>query len=516
MRVRSLLLAGALCGSLFGVVLPAGPAAAAGRTYYLDCSGGSDTGAGTSPRTAWKSLDKVDATVFAPGDRILLNRGTTCAGTLAPQGSGAARRPITVNTYGTGADPLVAGDGAAAAVRLHNQQWWEIRNLEITNKAATQGNRRGVSVELSDYGTAHHIVLENLNIHDVNGDDTKGLSGSGGIYFTVSGTTTPSSFDTVAIRNNTIRTVDREGVFFVSSWNRSGFEGPSAGTFIPWPNVTISGNHLSDIGGDGIVPGNTTGALIDHNTLTGFHKRSSGYNAGMWPYDSDSAVFQYNDTSGGTTTLDGMAYDIDQGTVGTVFQYNYSHDNAGGFFLLCNATGILRTAVVRYNISQNDSYRGFENCSGTIESADVYNNTIYIGPGVSQSVIQENNTTLRNVTFRNNTVVKTGSGSASVNLHGGGYSLDHNDLSNVTGAPAGAGITTDPLLQAPGTAADRAHATGYRLCSGSQALKTGAAITGNGGRDYYGNTVPATGAPNIGAYAGRAVSCGTGPVSSGS
>ncbi|MCM2423470.1 RICIN domain-containing protein [Streptomyces sp. RKAG293] len=520
MRVRSLLVA-VLCvlGGAGLTAAPAdatpatAPAAATGTAYYVNCAGGNDTAAGTSPAAAWRSLAKVGATVFAPGDQILFQRGTACAGTLAPQGSGSAGSPITVDAYGTGASPLIAGGGAARAVLLRNQQWWEIRNLEITNKGPAAGNRRGVSVELTDFGTARHFVLENLDIHDVNGDDTKDLGGSGGIYFAVSGVTTQTAFDSVTIRNNTVRAVDREGVFFVSTWNRSGFEAHSAGVFVPWTGVVISGNRLADLGGDGIVPGNTTGALIDGNTVAGFQRRSAGYNAGIWAYDTDDAVFQHNEVSGGATTRDGMAYDVDQGSVGTVFQYNYSHDNAGGFFLLCNATGILRTAVIRYNISQNDSYRGFENCSGGIESADVYNNTVSIGPGISQSVIQENNTTRRNVRFRDNTVVKTGSGTASMTLRGGGYVLDHNDLVNVSGAPAGAGLSADPRLRAAGTATDRSHADGYQLCAGSPALNAGTAISGNGGLDYFGGPV-AAGAPNIGAYAGAGVNC-DGPIVSG-
>ncbi|MER5484319.1 RICIN domain-containing protein [Streptomyces sp. NPDC002812] len=512
MRIRSALTA-ALC-ALTCALGVAAPARAADSTFYLDCAAGSDTAAGTSPATAWRSLAKVSATVFAPGDRILLKRGAACTGTLAPQGSGVPGRPIIVDAYGSGAAPLVAGGGAPRAVVLRNQQQWEIRNLEITNSGAAKGNRRAVSIELSDYGTASHFVLENLDIHDVNGDDTKDLGGSGGIYLTVGGTAVQTRFDDVAIRGNSIRTVDREGIFFVSTWNRSGFEAPSAGTFLPWTGVTVSGNRLSDLGGDGIVAGNTAGVLVEHNTVQGFQRRSAGYNAGIWAYDSDNALFQYNEASGGVSTRDGMAYDIDQGSVGTVFQYNYSHDNAGGFFLLCNANGILRGAVVRYNISQNDAYRGIENCSGPIESADVHNNTIYIGPGVSQSVIQENNSTTRQVKFRNNVVVKAGSGTASMTLRSGGYQLDRNQLVNITGAPAGAGGTSDPLLRAAGTATDRAHADGYRLCAGSPALAAGAVIPGNGGYDYFGNPVPAAGAPAIGAAEGPGVNC-TGPVNSG-
>ncbi|KHF29273.1 hypothetical protein VQ056_12095 [Paenibacillus sp. JTLBN-2024] len=56
------------------IALP--PAAkAAGTTYYVDSLGGDDGNSGTSENSAWKSLDKVNATTFAPGDKILFKAG---------------------------------------------------------------------------------------------------------------------------------------------------------------------------------------------------------------------------------------------------------------------------------------------------------------------------------------------------------------------------------------------------------------------------------------------------------
>ena len=59
-----LLLAASLCLG--------GPSAALATTYYVDSVGGNDDWSGTSPSTAWQSLDKVNATTFQPADEILL------------------------------------------------------------------------------------------------------------------------------------------------------------------------------------------------------------------------------------------------------------------------------------------------------------------------------------------------------------------------------------------------------------------------------------------------------------
>jgi hypothetical protein len=62
--------------------------AAAGETYYVDCSAGSDVASGKAPVQAWKTLEKVSASAFQPGDSILFRRGVRCSGSLWPKGSG--------------------------------------------------------------------------------------------------------------------------------------------------------------------------------------------------------------------------------------------------------------------------------------------------------------------------------------------------------------------------------------------------------------------------------------------
>src|SRR5690242_7462326 len=56
----------------------------AATSYYVDCSARtSGNGSQTSP---WNNLVSANSTVFAPGDQILLKRGTRCVGELDLQG----------------------------------------------------------------------------------------------------------------------------------------------------------------------------------------------------------------------------------------------------------------------------------------------------------------------------------------------------------------------------------------------------------------------------------------------
>ncbi|MEU6658365.1 hypothetical protein [Streptomyces sp. NPDC046821] len=501
-----------LCAAATAAVtaLASAPAAAAAplksRAHYVDCEAKSGPEKGTV-KLPWRSLAAVNAQHLGPGDQVLLKRGTHCTGTLAPDGAGAPGSPVRIATYGTGAKPVIDGAGATDTVLLRNTQWIEVSDLEITNAANPGTKRRGVRVVLDDYGTGTHYRLSGLDIHDIRGDDTKDNNGSAGILFSVTGSAKETHYEDVVVENNTLKTIDREGIFFASSWNQrpaiSGYD-PNGPHWVPSTGVVVRGNKLSDLGGDGIVMTATKGALVEHNKLDGFQRRSAGYNAGMWPWDADDTVFQYNETSGGETTRDGMAYDVDEGSFGTVFQYNYSHDNAGGFFLVCTADGSLGDAVIRYNISQNDHFRGIETCRGTFSGVRFLNNTIYVGDGVSQTVVNENTTNRHEIGFDNNIVVKEGTGTAAFTLRSGGVTASHNALYGVGSVPANPGGTTaDPLLAAPGTATGYTDAgAAYTLRAGSPAIGTGAPLADTGTRDFAGNPVTPGTDPNIGAWNG--------------
>jgi len=152
-------------------------AAATGVAYYVDAAGGSDTNHGTGAAAPWKSLAKVNATTFHAGDQILLKAGQVWSGQLWPKGSGVAGSPIVLSSYGSGARPRI--DGASrvtSTVKLNDQQYWEIRNLEITNTAPAPGTPRA---NLNDLHTTHtpadtgqtlnYLHVDGVYVHDVSG-----------------------------------------------------------------------------------------------------------------------------------------------------------------------------------------------------------------------------------------------------------------------------------------------------------------------------------------------------------
>ena len=84
-------------------------------TYYVSPTG-SDSNSGTSPTSPWQSLTKVDSTSFAPGDNILFQAGGNWYGQqLNITSSGTATAPITISSYGTGANPTFWGSVPVAS-----------------------------------------------------------------------------------------------------------------------------------------------------------------------------------------------------------------------------------------------------------------------------------------------------------------------------------------------------------------------------------------------------------------
>jgi hypothetical protein len=187
-----------------------------------------------------------------------------------------------------------------------------------------------------------------------------------------------------------------------------------------------------------------------------------------------------------------MAYDIDGGNNGNVYQYNYSHDNEGGFLLICNGEGMTSDRnTVRYNISVDDEnksapYGVISVACGPATNTLVHNNTITTAAS-GTAVVSSNGP--GGVTFRNNVFAGAGTTSPIADPYN---VYDHNLYARISGVPGdSAAVLADPRFVSPGD---------VRLRAGSPALGAGVAVPDSGDRDFYGNPVPDP--PNIGADQG--------------
>ena len=502
----------------------------AGTAYYVDSKDGDDTNSGTSVGKPWKTLDKVNSVVFQPGDKILFKADCSWTGILRPKGSGAEGKPIVIDMYGIGNKPIINGAGIKVpeekflgslkysfTLLLDSQSYWEVNNLELTNNAPEPDYRLAVYVTGYDAGAVKHVYLRNLYIHDVVSQGEDGVYGydkmTGAILcdiYGTSGTTRsdskPTYFDDLRIEDCFIENVDRQGIGIRNSlWGDRFTKGFRQWT--PNLNVVVRNNYLSKVGGDGIIVACSQDPLVEYNVAKECHMVFNGFHAGMWPISCNNAVLQYNESYDTKTTKDGMGFDCDFLCSGSTMQYNYSHDNNGGGFMVCNdirnPKALNEDNTMRYNISQNDKLVVFLFSQGKNFNTKVYNNTVYLGEGVDSTVIDH----ASSAEIYNNIFYNLGKGGYIIDE---ACYIDYNCYfgNKTEGQPVEAhGVYKDPCLINPGSGKIGTDTLdGYRLKANSPCINAGKVIENNGGKDFFGNKAPFEGTlPDIGAceYQGK-------------
>jgi hypothetical protein len=373
------------------------------KTYYVSCRG-SDRNNGTGMSTPWATIPKVSRERYAPGDEILFQRGCVWTGTVAPRSSGTDHHPIVISAYGSGATPRIVGH-AAPALQLRNVSDWSIEDLDLTQvgqrpQPLARGNLTGKDVDpdadrvmravvdiraLGPHGNedcgsrcrARNITLTHLVVHDGQWD---------GIYI---GAGYQSAADEVfgSIDGVTVRDVEARN-------NQSGGI-VVAGTFTKdiryeVSNVQILDSLMYGNGGNGMVLGQVDHGLIQGNRCA-YNGSIRNASIGCWSWDSKDITIQFNEADHNTNPpnvkpfVDGGGFDLDMGSVDSVMQYNWSHDNDGeGFLLESWPIGygykccVSRDVTMRFNISENDGKTdsGGIEIYGGVRSAWIYNNTV--------------------------------------------------------------------------------------------------------------------------------------------
>ena len=477
-------------------MLAAPSPAPAAVTHYVDCSA-KQAGKGTRERPL-NDLAQASAAHLRPGARLLLRRGSLCTGTLAPRGSGSARRPIVIGAYGRGPLPRVEGAGEDA-VLLKDMSHVILRSLDVSNRGPGEARRRGVHV-VATSGVVRGVTMRGLRIHDVQGDLAKDAGGSGGIQVDVLGPE-PTRFDDLLIARNRVTDVSRSGIFIVGT---SDLDRPRAAQ--PWPaastGVRVRANRLARLGGDGIVPLGTLGAVVERNVVSegNLRGRSLGdplgmiCNAGIWTFHANGTVIQRNEVFGMRFNgCDGSGFDVDYDQDGTVVQFNYSHDNEGGFILLCTDAGP-RTAQVRFNLSIDDRFVANQSpCSlqpgSTYSGLRFYNNT-FVGANLSWGLLGTPTTALfdpAHLEVRNNLLYAR---VPQANTLACG-ALCSNNLFFRLPPDGAAPVAADPLFVDPARRGRGRLAVGrgFRLRAGSPARRAGTAVAESPARDYFGRPV---------------------------
>jgi uncharacterized repeat protein (TIGR02543 family) len=535
---------------VFAMILPSQvqlkvEAAEATGTYYVDYSNGQDTNDGTTPETAWKTLDKVNATQFEPGNKILFKAGEIWFGQLWPKGSGSEGSPIIIDKYGEGDKPKIDAEGLiSSAVKLDNQEYWEINNLAVTNWRTTKttvqlttnttfdvtGYLAGIRVTASGReGAYKHIVIRDCYIHDINGlrefgpSDTTGgtvkgaysnppvLGGYNSSWFKATGGISISTVDTrpdytgpqpaktyfdgVIVENNTIERVSETGIRIAQASTLTAYSNANQTAVVPNRNIVMRNNMF--MGG---LEYSDFAQLISpaYAPLSEYNIAHDWRTSGLEVTNTIDGIYQFNEVYNirqwpTTRTADDTAFDADLNSSNVIFQYNYAHDS-GSAFLICDLQGNktnYKPIIYRYNIAQNITNRLIYGGYGGL----VYNNTFY-SPNNDTRVQPDNNTVVSNNIFYVKSLAN-GGGTYKNNL----YYLTAPIVAD-TAAVVGDPQFIDPGKGETGTVPGQPKIdtlVGYKLKNTSPAIDTGMLIANNGGRDYFGNPLNMD-APDIGAH----------------
>lgn len=359
------------------------PPLAGARTFYVDCSSGSDDSEGSSAAAAWRTLAKVSGTKFSPGDSILLARGTRCAGQLWPKGSGEKGRPIQVGAYGAGPLPVIEARNAESAIKLFNQHHWEIESLETVG-----GIPYGVIIS-GTRGDLRHFVLRNLVVHDVSGEPKTKVSG----LVTITAPGSAHLQDILIDGITAYNTTQWAGMVVNGNWLAGRIR-----------DVVIRNSIVHHVYGDGIVLWAVENGLIEKSAawLTGLQPvENIGTPNGIWTWMCRRCTVRltegfFTDSPG----VDGGVFDIDWGNEQNLVENNYGHD-AQGYCAAVFAAGNLTTrdSVIRGNLCidngrspklalrQGDMYISTWE-GGRLDGVRIENNTFYWNPSLDTPAIQ--------------------------------------------------------------------------------------------------------------------------------
>ena len=480
--------------------------------YYVDSVYGNDANNGISRQTAFRTVARVNELVLHGGDRVLFKAAREYPGCLIPKRD-QSEGTVWFDRYGVGSAPLIKGDGEAA-IDLRDIQDVEVHRLAVTN----HNGLFGVRIINNAGGEMKHIHVVDCHVYDVYGGHDE--------FFIVmtSGREKPAWFRDLLIQDNYLHDVCRTGVILHTYWSNRPWATWGENQYVSdtenwWPSYEViwRGNKIERPAGDAMVLIGAIEPLMEWNVAYDIMNdpKPPCANAGIWPQSTEHCVVQYNEVGYAHKPQgcdDAQGFDVDLSCRNTVIQYNYSHDNAGGFLLLCELPdtsdrGYTGT-IVRNNLSVNDGNVKGELMAlvGPVRGVTIENNTVYTS-GNLKRLIQvwtgNGEDQAKDVTVRNNLFICNGLGNEYVLWNGENFTFENNlywGEYRTPGPNEKSARVVNPHLPSPVTGRGREIAENYVPPADSAALEFGATPLKPAEKDFFGN--PTENRAYIGAFVG--------------
>jgi hypothetical protein len=376
----------------FVAVLASTPALA-NSVYYLSPQG-SDASNGTSPATAWQTIEKVNGFTFGPGDSLLIDSShgafSGCLTFSSVHVTSTSANPFVVGAYGGDKWVLNSNCGsdgnASAALTINSVSGIVIQDGVLSGN----GSRTLYGVWIMNTllsGPADSIIIQRMDISDFNTSLTTNSSSE--VFITGY----PGSGITgVQILDNNLH-----GLTTVSL-DDNGISGYGNGLNIA---AIYSGNYIYNIGGmtgraggttgNGIWCDGTSNCEVAYNYIhdIGANVNQCGGPVGIGTYAADNSYVHDNEihhvhaTTWNTATCDFAALDADGKSTNGIWERNYTHHNDGPAFVFGGSPpeSPWGPNQFRLNISEEDNLQNTDGggiwALSPTNGGYVYNNTAY-------------------------------------------------------------------------------------------------------------------------------------------
>jgi hypothetical protein len=347
------------------------PIAKPNTTYYVSPTG-NDQNAGTSPTTAWRTINHVNSVEFRAGDQILLEGSDTFNGNLVFDSQDIG--PITIGSYGNGRATIDAGN--QAGISVSDAGHFTIADLNLVGSGFTTNMGNGISFTSDLPGVAESdITVSNVAV-----------SGFGQTGVNFLGSNGSRDFDNVSVSFVTANNNGNGGVQLQG-------QGQARAIYIGHVQAIHNAGSANIDSGYGILVFGANDVIIERSVTgdNGWLPGNHGETGGIEAIADNRVLLQYNEAysnHAGNSDGDGIILDV---TNNSIMQFNYSHDNDGaGLFLFAETGATSTNNIIRYNISQNDARTQGGTYGGIFVGADVnntqiYNNTVFMDPSTTSS-----------------------------------------------------------------------------------------------------------------------------------